>query len=83
MSVVHLHMIPIHAYGDDHDGHGEDHDDDNGADHAIYDGVDKMTREGGGGLPLSATDHPPVWFGCSSALHPNISLIVNKYVFSF
>ena len=63
--------------GDDHDGqddHCEDHDDDddhaNGADHAIYDGVDKMTGEGGGCLPLSATDHPPVWFG-RSALHSN------------
>ena len=49
-------------YGDDHHDEavddGDDHHDDAVADgdyHAIYDSVDKMTREGGGCLPLSAT----------------------------
>ena len=50
---------------DDDDKNDDDHDDDQGnvGDHASYEGVDKMTREGGGCLPLSANDHPPVWFG--------------------
>ena len=59
-----------HAFGDiyDHDDNdGNDHNDDDnydddddhadGADHAFNDGVDEMTGEGGGCLPLSATDH--------------------------
>ena len=53
---------PYNDYGDDHHdeaaGDGDDHLDyhhDDGDYHAIYDSVDKMTREGGGCLPLSAT----------------------------
>ena len=61
--------------GDDH------HDDavDDGDDHAIHDEVDKMTREGGGCLPLSANDQPPVWFGRSS-FHLDMPWYMNKNV---
>ena len=63
-------MVCNHHNHHNHDDHADDDDDANGADHANYDGVDEMTGEGGGCLPLSATDHPPVWFG-RSALHSN------------
>ena len=80
---------PYNDYGDDHldvaAGDGDDHLDDlhdDGDYHAIYDSVDKMTREGGGCLPLSAADQPLVWFG-RSELPSNIPWNTNKYILYF